>query len=182
MARITLERMHEDLESGYMTQHPEPSGLDEDTDRASDFVGEDTAINGRDADSLRFTSRAHVAFSERDRGSGAAEIQYYVEENAEKDDFVLYRSDTPEFAEPPSEGTGGLVLCEELLSVNFTYYDANGEAHDNWNSTTEAFKDRIPKMVSISLAFENKRYPEAPYKFLTTVTLPMGGEMVGEGV
>ncbi len=176
MARIALERMHEDLESVYVPQNPEPAESDEDNVGGADFVGDDTEIDGRDADSLRFLSRAHILFSEKDQPSGTAEIEYYVKQSEEESYFVLYRSDTPELEEPPSKGTGGLVLCEKLLSIDFTYYDADGETHDNWDSTAEAFKGKIPSMVSISLEFENKLDAETPYKFFTTVTIPMGGE------
>ncbi|MBW2172069.1 MAG: prepilin-type N-terminal cleavage/methylation domain-containing protein [Deltaproteobacteria bacterium] len=176
MARITLDRMHEDLESIYVSQNPEPAESDEDNITGSDFVGDDTEIDGRDADSLQFLSRAHIIFSEKDQPSGTARIEYYVKQSEEESYFVLHRSDTPELEEPPGKGTGGLVLCEKLLSIDFTYYDAKGEEYDNWDSTTEAFKGKIPSMVSILLEFENRLGAEAPYMFLTTVTIPMGGE------
>ena len=163
MARIALERMLEDLESA-------TSESDED----SAFVGEDTEIKGRNADSLRFISRAHLVFSEQEQPSGTAEIAYYVQEDDEGEGFVLYRTDRPAFQEKPEEGTGGLVLCDSLVSVDFTYYDDEGEEHDNWDSTSEEFKDKIPKMVSIKLEFENSADIEAPFSFMTSVALPLG--------
>jgi len=162
MARIALERMLEDLESA-------TSESDED----SAFVGEDTEIKGRNADSLRFISRAHLVFSEQEQPSGTAEIAYYVQEDDEGEGFVLYRTDRPAFQEKPEEGTGGLVLCDSLVSVDFTYYDDEGEEHDNWDSTSEEFKDKIPKMVSIKLEFENSADIEAPFTFMTSVALPL---------
>ncbi len=174
MARITLERMHEDIESVYALPSGESSGSDEESAQVSEFVGEDKEIKGASADSLRFISRAHLVFSEQEQASGTAEIAYYAGENDEDEGLVLYRTDTPGVAEVSGEGTGGLVLCEKLQSVDFTYYDADGEAHHNWDSTTGEFKDRIPKMVSISLEFVNELDPEVPFKFLTRVALPMG--------
>ena len=182
MARITLDRMLDDLESLYVPQNPaEPTEPDSDKVTGADFVGEDKELDGRPADSLRFMSRAHIVFSEEDRPSGTAAIEYYVkesddEEEGEEPHFVLFRSDTPELEEVPGKGTGGLVLCEKLVSIDFTYYDAEGDEHDSWDTTAEAFEGRIPSMVSISLELENTRDPEAPYKFFTTVAIPMGGE------
>jgi general secretion pathway protein J len=176
MARITLDRMHEDLESVHVPQNPVPSESEEEDVMSADFVGKDADIDGRDADSLRFLSTAHIVFSEEDRPSGTAEIEYYVKQSEEEGHFILYRSDTPELEERPDEGTGGLVLCEKLLSIDFTYYDAEGEEYDNWDSTAEAFEGKIPSLVSISLELENRRDEEAPYKFLTTVYIPMGGD------
>ena len=173
MARITLERMYEDLESVY-TVYPESSKSDDDSAQAFEFVGADKEIEGRSADSLHFISRAHLVFSGQEQASGTAEIGYYVGENNETEDLVLYRTDSPAFQEKPEEGTGGLVLCDSLVSVNFTYYDDEGEEHDNWDSTSEEFKDKIPRMVSIMLEFENSSDPEAPFKFLTKVAFPVG--------
>lgn len=174
MARIALERMQEDLESVYIPENPKSSGPEEPASSLFEFIGEDKEIEGRSADPLRFTSTAHLVFSEEDEASGAAEIVYYVEEGAEGEGFVLYRSDTSTFEEKPEEATGGLVLCDSLVSVSFAYYDDEGEVSDNWDSTSDQLKNRIPRMVSILLEFQNKSDPETPFKFLTTVALPVG--------
>ncbi|MBW1770317.1 MAG: hypothetical protein JRJ17_03995, partial [Deltaproteobacteria bacterium] len=106
-----------------------------------------------------------------------AVIEYLVEENDSDDEgaLLLFRKDTPGVGETPDEESRGLVLCEQLQSVSFTYYDAEGEAHESWDSTSEEFENMVPSMVSVLLEFVNKADPEAPFKFLTTVTLPMGG-------
>ena len=174
MARIALERMHEDLESVYIPENPKSSAPEEPASLLFEFLGEDKELKGRSADPLRFISTAHLVFSEEDEASGKAEIAYYVEESDEGEGFVLYRSDTPAFEEKPEGGTGGLVLCDSLHSVNFAYYDNEGEVSDNWDSTSEQFKDKTPRMVSILLEFLNKSDPETPFKFFTTVALPVG--------
>jgi general secretion pathway protein J len=174
MARVALERMQEDLESVYIPLKGEKSPeLDEGqaADEEGAFVGEDNEIEGRSTDSLRFISRAHLVFSEE--ASGTAEIAYYVEEDNEGEGFILYRTDTPASEEKSEEGTGGLVLCDSLVSVNFTYHDDDGEVYENWDSTSDEFRDRIPRMVSIKLEFKNSADPEAPFKFLTRVALPV---------
>ena len=169
MARVALERIQEDLESVYIPKDAKSPESDED----SPFVGEDEETKGRGTDSLHFISRAHLVFSEQEQSSGTAEIAYYVEGDEEGEGFVLYRADTPAFQEKPEEGTGGLVLCDSLVSVNFTYYDDEGEEHDNWDSTSDEFKDKVPKMVSIKLEFENSTDPERPFSFMTSVALPL---------
>lgn len=166
MARIALERMLEDLESAYIREDPL---------HPFQFVGEDQEIKGRYADTLRFTSRAHINLSGEEQDPGTVEIGYYVKENDEGDDFVLYRSERPVFEEafPVEEETGGLVLCEKLVSVDFTYHEENGEVHESWDSTSDAFKDKLPKRVSISLEFVNDSEPEAPFRFMTSVAFPI---------
>lgn len=175
MARIAIERIYEDLESVYAPQDANPPESDEEDGQFGKFEGRGGEIDGNRADRLSFTSRAHLVFSEEDQPAGTAVIEYLVEENDEEGDLLLFRKDTPSVGEPHDEESRGLVLCEKLQSVSFTYYDAEGEAYENWDSTSEEFENMVPSMVSVLLEFVNKADPEAPFKFLTTVTLPMGG-------
>ncbi len=169
MARITLERMVEDLGSVYVNIPP-----------SDGFMGEDAEINGRNADTIRFLSRAHIVFDEDNVGARMAEIVYYIKESEEEDTFILYRSDTQEFEERPEEGSGGLILCDGLFSVNFIYYNDEGEEYESWDSTKDEFKGRVPAMVSIVLEFFNRSNPEAPFKFKTGVALPMARNSYGK--
>jgi len=162
MARIALERMQEDLESAYFSTHSTP------------FVGKDREIDGRDADALNFVSRAHVVFDEEEENPGIAWVSYYVQESDNGDGLILYRSDTPEFAEAPEEGTGGLILCDGLSSVDFIYYDADGKPYDTWDSTGDGLKDKFPVMVEIELSFIDTSDTERPVKFGLNVSFPMG--------
>ena len=157
MARIAMERMREDLESACI----------------SEFVGQDEEINGMNADTLNFKSRAHLALDEGDKGTGTSQIGYYAAEADEEGSLVLYRSDTPELEELPEAGTGGLEMCAGLSSVNFTYYDESGEAYDSWDSTDKKSEEKLPKMVTIRLEFVNKSNPEEPLKFMVSVAIPM---------
>ena len=174
MARIVLARIQEDLES-ISFKEAKTSEPEEGLPQSATFLGENNEINGRDADSLRFLSRAHIIFDEKDENPGIARISYYVSENEEGDDLVLYRSDTPELEEPSEEGTGGLILCDGLYSINVTYYDADDESHEHWDASGTEFRNQLPKMVSILLEFVNDESPEKPHKFMTSVALPMAG-------
>jgi len=178
MARIALGRITEDLESAYISKLPEDS--QEDTVRQTNFIGEDLAIDGRNADAVRFASEAHIVFNEGPGESGRARINYYVKESDKENTFNLYRSDTPEFEQGPEEEEGGLVLCDDLYSVDFTYHDDDGEAHNSWDSTDESFKGRLPVMISILLEFTNRRDPESPLRFMTAVALPLAGDKNGK--
>ncbi|MCD6137669.1 MAG: prepilin-type N-terminal cleavage/methylation domain-containing protein [Deltaproteobacteria bacterium] len=173
MARIAMERMTQDLESACLPKEVkthEPGGG---TSQTFQFVGEHNEIEGRDADSLRFTSLAHLSFADEDKACGPAEISFYVKENEEESSFVLYRTDTPVFRESPEKGTGGFELCNGLTSVKFTYYDSDGQPHDSWDSTSNEFKGNIPRRVSIMLQFVNTLHPEEPFTFMTATTLPV---------
>jgi len=174
-ARITMERMIEDLESVYVQKGSPQAGSEGSKEPPFQFLGEVREIMGRRADTLRFISSAHIDFSGQDPGHGAAQIGYYVKESEDQEGFVLYRSDNPLFKEtnPLYEEPGGLVLCEGLISVAFTYYGEGGRTSDSWDSASKGLENKIPKEVSITLEFENTLNPELPIRFMTSVALPM---------
>jgi general secretion pathway protein J len=175
MARIAMERMLEDLESLYVQTGPVAGESAEGASTAPLFVGKNQEIDGRSADSLRFISRAHVNLGGQDQDPGAVQISYYVRESDEGDDLVLYRSDKAlfEVSVSPEEETGGLVLCEGLVSVTLTYHDENGDLREGWDSDSVELKDKIPRMVSISLEFQDTSNPDVPVTFMTSIALPI---------
>ena len=175
MARIAMERMVEDLESTYVFKREGNAQSEEDLMQSFQFVGKDQEIEGRYADTLRFISRAYINLSGDDEDTGKTEIGYYVKENDQGEDFVLYRSDRPMFEDGFlfEEDSDGLVLCEGLVSVNFTYYEVSGEPLETWDSASEEHKDTIPRMVSILLEFINPLNSETPLKFMTSDSLPI---------
>ncbi len=170
MARIAFERIVDDLGSVYIPQQEVgPAELTETKEQSVRFEGEDNDIAGNSADTLRFISRAHLVFGEQDLPCETGEIAYYVEEDEETETLVLYRSDRPQLEEPWEEGEGGVPLCEKLMAVNFTYYDAEGEEYESWDPFST---QGIPRLVSISLEFVSPSNPEASLKFATSVALP----------
>jgi general secretion pathway protein J len=173
MARIALERIVEDLESVYASERTGNSGSEADVEDPSRFVGEDAEVDGRSADTLRFLSRAHVVLEEGGETTGAAKIIYEVRQSEEEQGFLLYRSDTPELEERPTGEAGGVLLCEGLYSLNFIYYDDNGDAHESWDSTMESTKNTLPSRISIQLEFVNRLDPEGPLRFQAGVVLPV---------
>jgi general secretion pathway protein J len=161
MARTAFERILEDLESAYM---PEKSRTSESNDTEQPFEFANT--------SLRFPSRAHLVFGEENQPWRTTEISYYVEEADGGEGLILYRRDRPQWEEVPEEGGGGLPLCERLVSVNFTYVDAEGEENEDWDPESE---EDMPKIVSVVLQFMNPSNPEMSLKFATSVALQARG-------
>lgn len=180
MARVALERITEDLESVYMIEAAATAPSGGGGPPPGRFVGADAQIDGRSADTLRFLSRAHLVFAGSERGSGTAEIVYSVTKSVEGDHFLLYRSDTAELEETSKDGDQGLILCDNLHSVNITYYDEKDQTHDHWNSTENEFKDRLPRRVAILLEFVNPSNPEIPLRFETGAALPMSRGRYGK--
>jgi general secretion pathway protein J len=163
MARVALERILEDLESFYLPEQAETSEAQE-AEPLFEFANS----------SLRFPSRAHLAFGKEDQSWGTTEISYFVEESDGGEGKILYRRDRPSWGKDESsgEGEGGLPLCERLASVKFSYLDAEGEETEDWDPSSA---DDIPKLVSIAIEFINPSNPEVPLKFATSVALQARG-------
>ena len=133
------------------------------------------------ADTLRFISKAHLLFNDQELAAGTAQIFYEVREDATGEGLSLYRHDTPVLADESGEDGGGLLLCDHLQEVRFSYYDAAGNEQDSWDAASVDFMDkaareRIPRMVAIRLAFANEKDSEKPYTFMTSVILPISRE------
>lgn len=186
MARVALERMIEDLESLYVPpdlrsseeeapQVPGYTGGEE--GEPALFTGTDNEIEGRSADSIRFTSMAHLTFSGEEQTSQTTLISYTVgqdeqEEEEEEGGLVLYRSEDAAGKMPSDEESDRLLLCDRLESVNFTYHDARGERYDQWDPLTKEPGEDTPRMVGILLEFTNRSDPETPFRFFTNVAFP----------
>ena len=175
MARITMERVSEDLECACI---PKTNNDSSDIAQSQVFSGKDSAIDGENADNLQFVSESHLSFN-GDKSRGRGLIKYYLKQNEDEKGFTLYRSDDLELGNKSEDETGGLVLCEGLNSINFSYQDENGDTYDYWDSSSEPFKGKLPTMVSVELEFLNKSDPESPIKFTTSVAIPLAKRNYG---
>lgn len=168
-ARVTMNRIADDLESAYSSAKQEE---DEQDDAPARFLGVSEMIDTRDADTLQFISRAHVAFGDqRAEAVGKTVISYYLEEA--EDGLVLLRADTPYYAEQPEERTGGLILCDGLRGVNFLYFDDKGDEHDEWDIADEMREGKFPSMVRVQIWMSGESEEAPLLTFATAVTIPV---------
>jgi prepilin-type N-terminal cleavage/methylation domain-containing protein len=172
MARIALERITNDIKAAYLPLEVTDKENEDESKNKKGFFAEDEEINGRRSDSLRFFCGSHLTFRD-DENPGNAFISYYIKEMEEGEGFLLYRSDTYEFDELPEEGTNGLIPCDKLYSLEFSYMDEKWDFHDNWDSSDDVFKNKLPLMVSVKMEFQNGADPESVIEFMTSVSLPM---------
>lgn len=174
-ARVALERIVEDLESAYISIENIDSTSGDSND-STGFYGEDLEIDGKSSDRLRFNSAAHQDFSGDIEGFGRARIVYYVKENQEEGGLNLYRTDSLEFDDSIEEGEHGPILCDNILSIDFHYFDDNGDGYDNWDSTSELMKNKMPSMVSVTLEIRNGLDEDSVQKFTTAASIPLVNE------
>ncbi|NNL77881.1 MAG: hypothetical protein HKO68_16235 [Desulfobacterales bacterium] len=165
MAKNCLNRMTLDLEALYTIQPPlfKPPDFDDPPDPYR-FVGSNTDIGGTSFALIRFTSSAHIALEKSLRG-GIAEIVYYV--RAKNDGkLVLKRADRL-YPYPPFEEDGAdPVLCENIKSLVFKYFDAEESDSEEWNSDSDEFGYGTPTAIGIQLEIGNEA---VSYTFETTV-------------
>ena len=172
MARTTLERISEDLACLYVGDVENPGSANEKGSKPL-LVGEDLQTDDQSADTLLFLSWAHVSFNFGRVPEGPAEIAYYTRALENTNTLALYRSDTLDYLESPDTGEGGLLLCDQLKWVDFTFYDQQGQSHKQWDTTqTELKNSSLPSRVTVSLGFNNILDPEKPLEFRTGVALP----------
>lgn len=155
--------------------------LDDDVE----FIGKQGNLGEGRADSLRFTSMAHIVFDPENDQPGLGFISYTVEEDEENDrGLLLLRGDRligpadTEDKEQPEDGLG-LLLCDGLRSVRFTYLDAEGKQQDEWDTTVEENaidpeERRLPAVVTCTLEFWVDSDNDQSISFTTSVALPAG--------
>lgn len=165
MAKNCLNRMTQDLQALYVRQPPlyKKPDLNDPPDLYR-VVGATAEAGGTGFAALRFASSAHLQL-EKSRRDGIAEIVYYVQAKDEGH-RVLKRADNlypyPEFEE---RGTDP-VLCNNLKSLVFKYYDADGDEYDEWDSESDEYEYATPAAIRIQLEIGNDT---RSYEFETTV-------------
>jgi len=167
MAKNCLNRMTLDLEALHVRQPPlyKKPEFDDPPDPYR-ISGSTTDLGGTSFAAIRFTSSAHIPLGKSNR-DGIAEIVYYVK--AKNDgQMVLKRADHlypyPEF----EEKGGDPVLCNNLKSLAFKYFDADGSEFDEWDSDSDEQGYATPAAISIQLEIGNET---TSYDFGTTVNL-----------
>jgi prepilin-type N-terminal cleavage/methylation domain-containing protein len=162
-ARLTLDRMNRDVSAVIR------SG------KGFVFQSEKAMVGPREFSSLFLWSAAHLGFEEGDTPGHPASIAYFVKQDSEGR-YSLWRSDVP----GPKPATdkkrdGGVVICENLRSLNLTFFDESGRDYRTWDTqtTTDPQKGRPPAMVGVELVLDNPQDTEKPFKFVTKISVPV---------
>lgn len=169
MARNCINRIVSDLQAVHVTLPPEYVTPEfGSTPEPHRFEGDTDDTSSKGFPTLRFVSLAHLPLTETLPG-GIAEIVYYVAED-EAGNHSLRRSDRISYEEPVERSENDPILCENLKSLVFTYLDGEGEAHESWDSESEAFDYTTPRAVGIKLELGDE---SSSFLFQTTITLPV---------
>lgn len=160
-ARIALERILGDLESTY----PNPE---------IPFQGTATA--------LQFTSTAPIQLHPDSVTPGPVLIRYQLLKDPNSASLLLYRSQqTSSLAALTIDPSPGLILCDMLLELTFTYLDSEGLETENWGMDNENEQGdpgkaaALPEMIRIDLRFNDAEAGGTGTFFQTGIRLPTAG-------
>jgi len=160
-AKITMERILGDLESCY-------------PGKEMAFKGTSESIGGHRADTLQFTSTAHIRLHPDTPYVSHVLINYQVQEDPDSDSLLLYRSEQSVQLDDETKNDPGLLLCDNLQEVAFDYRNKDGEDVENWGEEEEV-KDpsSLPELITVSLQFNDGDEGEAGTLFKTSLTIPV---------
>jgi len=175
MAKICLNRMTADLNAIYLTQPPRYKipGFNDPPDPYR-VVGDLPYNTSIETSRLRFTSFSQVQ-TNRNMPPGISEVIYYVQAT-EEDMFVLRRADRLFPYDTFEESESDPVLCEQIKSLTFTFYDREGDDYETWNSDAEENGYATPAAIRISLEIGDELRSQ---RFETMVYLPVYREKIG---
>lgn len=170
----SLNRMILDLQAIAVTRPPEYKVPDiDDPPDPYRLVGDTTDEGGQTFGRLRFTSLAHIPFRMKSDDE-IAEIIYYVQ-SMNNEEVVLRRQNNlfpyPDFEEKYMDP----ILCRNIQSLTFTFYDEEGDSYENWDSESEDFDRATPREIEILMAYGEK---ESPIYFKTRIALPVYREKI----
>jgi prepilin-type N-terminal cleavage/methylation domain-containing protein len=132
---------------------------------AGAFIGTDSGgLKGVDADSLEFhTTHVYVDDTQWSGPTttttplvgGIGKVALLLEEDSEKKDgtYLLLRQVTTDLLAPRQMEPEEQVLCRNVVSLNFRYFDGTGWV-DSWDSTADA--NSLPLAVEVDLQIGHK--------------------------
>lgn len=143
---------------------------------AGAFEGEDEQnADGSDADTLSFYSSDHVPDGD-EVACDVRKVEIGMVEREGSQEKVIVRGITTNLLSSRALDPGEDILCGDVASLNFRYYDGS-DWQDDWNSGDNG--DTLPEAVevTVTLAEDEDSDDEAAagYSLTQTVILPCGG-------
>lgn len=171
LAQVAMERINEDLSSALLTGDME-------------FIGQLGSGGSGQTVLLSFSSLAHLVLDPENDRPGLGRINYAVQPDPDRSGHLfLMRSDVLQRPTEDGRESGEVeayILADRLRSVDFIFYDYQGEEQESWDTTVPeddeeaAVKRRLPAAVKCRLEFWIDTEAERTITFQTTILLPTG--------
>lgn len=137
---------------------------------------------------LDFTSFSHYKLNADANESDQNEISYFIgrdpepEPDGEFNVNHLLRREQSRIDEEPDDGGIVQVLCEDVTSLSFEFYDAKEDRwEDEWDTTDSDYRGRMPMFVAIKLKAKGSDGKEEQFVTKTRVFLKKPLFIVGTG-
>lgn len=174
MAQVAMQRISTDISAAFV-------------DKQALFTGKNQLENGYRADALQFGSMAHLVFNPKKQRPGPALIGYRLaQDEADHRQYRLVRADEPllpvlaEEEQPTVERdvqVEGFVLADNLRSLQFTYFDRQGQEFDSWQAAIDEDNPEkqvdLPAAVHCVLEFWVDPDQDSTLVFSTRIVLPV---------
>ncbi len=141
-ARFILSRLSEELAMAYRPK----DGLTMETL----FVGEDSTVDDRPQDALRFSALAHYRYLPNQPASDLSLIEYSLESDPEAEGWVLLHKKESNVYSLSGDRQEQFVIGEGIHGFNLRYFDGK-TWRDRWNSQET---QELPKVVEVELQFQ----------------------------
>ncbi len=182
MAATCLTRICRDLRAVYVEQYPlyKPPDFGDPPDPYR-FAAEMDYVGTEQFSRLQFASTEHLPVStgKPENGSASAElaqIRYHVDKSsASESGYVLKRGDTPfpyDISQNPAakpDPETDPVLCTGIAAFKLTFFDADGNASESWDSDAQTVDYATPRAVRVELKIKNGK---GTHSFSTRISLP----------
>jgi general secretion pathway protein J len=149
-ARAALNAMESDLRQAF---HILRADLGEDAQQALNQNGQTvhTLFDGRKSE-LILTTLSHRNYFVGKRESEQTEISYFLQSSRQSKYSTLLKRESELIDDNPYEGGATFSLLENVVSLEFQYYDPKTEKwQDTWNSDSGIYMDKFPPSIKIKL-------------------------------
>ena len=171
MSGAALHHVVADLKAAFVLTPPfyRPPGITDTEPSPYRFFGGSTSLDGTQFSDIRFVSARHIDLQGAGT-EGLTVLRYYVDGDGDdgyrlrRQDRLVNFNDTEPFGEWPDP-----VVCENVSQFDVSYIDAEGTAHEEWDSESSAFEYATPSAISIVLGIGGP--DSASVQLTTTVSL-----------
>ncbi len=162
---LCFKQITTDLQMIFITQPPRYSKpvFDSEPDPYR-FEGEESEFS--------FASLCHVDYN-NDLIEGVVRIVYYLRAGKNQNTFDLCRKQMLQPYSNIEKSCIDPVVTANVLSVEVSYLDHNGETHNSWNSDSSEVEYRFPVAINIMIEFFNNSQADTGRKVETSIFLPV---------
>lgn len=170
-ARIVFDRMIKDLESSIIEVPLPVKGLQ------LGMVGKGHRIDGMPADTIDFTSLAHLSLNRSMPRTDLCEIGYFLRKDETNGGLILFRREDWSVDKDFTEGGRSYELARMITGLDMVFQDRKGKEYEEWNTLEEERAYTLPSLISIRLTIKDQLGRE---KTIITSVHPMLAELKRE--